>query len=329
WYFDLKDETGVIHAAMFRQQNARVKFAPQEGMEVLARGAVGVYAKRSELQVVVRDLRPVGVGALALAFDQMRRRLEAEGLFAPERKRPLPRFPQRIGVVTSLSGAVLRDIVRTAKRRNPAARLLIADARVQGDEAAASLVAALRRLERADVDVIVVARGGGALENLWAFNEETLVRAVAACRVPIVSAVGHETDYTLCDFAADARASTPTAAAELLAPDAGALLDAIGEAESRLVRALEDLVPAFQQEVDDALSRMAKALSSRVGREADLLAQRAARLDALSPLAVLGRGYAIATREGKVLRSPADAPPGSRITVKLRDGDLPARVEER
>ncbi len=327
WYFDLKDEGALLHAAMFRADNGRLKWQPEDGAEVLARGRVAIYSSRSELQVVVKDLRPVGVGALALAFEQLRRRLEAEGLFAPERKRPIPQFPSRIGVVTSLSGAVLRDVARTAARRFPAARLLVADARVQGEGAAESVARGIERLNaRGHVDAIIVARGGGSMEDLWAFNEERVVRAVAASAAPVVSAVGHETDFTLCDFAADLRASTPTAAAEALTPDAGELLAWVGESEARLVRALEDLVPDLQQGLDERVERAAAAMRRRVAREADLLAQRAGRLESLSPLAVLARGYAVAKREGRLVREVADAPPGSEVEVVLRDGALWGKV---
>jgi exodeoxyribonuclease VII large subunit len=327
WYFDLKDEGALLHVAMFRADNARVKWQPENGQEVLARGKVGIYAARSDLQLVVKDLRPVGVGPLQLAFEQVRRRLEAEGLFAPERKRPVPRFPARIGLVTSLSGAVLRDVVRTATRRFPAARLLVAGARVQGEGAAESVARGIERLNaHGGVDVIVVARGGGSMEDLWCFNEERVVRAVAASAAPVVSAVGHETDFTLCDFAADLRASTPTAAAETLSPDAGDLLAWTAEQEARLVRALQDLVPDLQQGLDERLERAEAAMRRRVAREGDLLAQRAGRLQSLSPLAVLARGYAVARREGTIVRGVADAPPGSEIEVVLRDGTLTGKV---
>lgn len=327
WYFDLKDEDGVLNAAMFRADNARMRFEPEIGMEVLARGRVAIYASRSSLQIVVKDLRPVGVGPLQLAFEQIRRKLDAEGLFAPERKRAVPTLPERIGVVTSLNAAVLRDVVRTAQRRHPAARLLVVDARVQGEGAAESIARGIERLDASGlVDVIVVARGGGSMEDLWAFNEERVVRAVAACKTPVVSAVGHETDFTLCDFAADLRMSTPTAAAERLTPDAGALLQHLADAEARLVRALQGVVPVLQQDVDDALERAASALRRRLVQEQDLLAHRAARLDSLSPLGVLARGYSVVRRDGRVVRRVADAPEGSDVEIRLRDGALGARV---
>lgn len=327
WYFRLKDERNVLDAAMFRAANARVRFRPEEGMEVLARGRLGVYGARSSLQVVVEELRPVGVGPLALAFEQTKRRLEAEGLFRDERKRPIPPYPATLGVVTSLQGAVLRDVVRTARRRFPAVRILVAGARVQGAGAAEEVARGIERLNQdGSPDVLIVARGGGSQEELWAFNEERLVRAVAASRIPVISAVGHETDFTLCDFAADLRASTPTAAAERASPDGAALRDRFLEDEHRLARALQALIPGLRQDVDGAATRAGAALRRRVAAEGALLAQRAARLEALSPLGVLARGYAVALRDGRVVREPADAPVGSDVEVRLAKGKVQARV---
>lgn len=327
WYFRLKDEKNVLDAAMFRSSNARVRFRPEEGMEVLARGKLGVYGARSTLQIVVEDLRPVGVGPLQLAFEQTKRRLEAEGLFREERKRPIPAYPGTIGVVTSLQGAVLRDVVRTARRRFPAVHLLVAGARVQGAGAADEVARGIQRLnQEGSSDVIIVARGGGSAEELWTFNEEAVVRAVVASRIPVISAVGHETDVTLCDFAADLRASTPTAAAERASPDGHALRERLMEDERRLARALEALIPGLRQDVDVAVTRAEAAMRRRVAKERELLAHRAARLDALSPLAVLSRGYAVALRDGKVVRSPDDAPVGSEVEVKLAKGRLEAKV---
>ena len=327
WYFRLKDERSVLDAAMFRGANARVRFRPEEGMEVLARGKLGVYGARSSLQVVVEELRPVGVGPLQLAFEQLKARLEAEGLFREERKRPIPRYPGTIGVVTSLQGAVLRDVVRTAKRRFPALHVLVAGARVQGAGAAEEVARGIERLNReGSSDVIVVARGGGSQEELWAFNEEAVVRAVAGSRIPVISAVGHETDFTLCDFAADLRASTPTAAAERASPDGRLLRERLVEDEHRLARALAALIPGLRQDVDDGLTRAEAALRRRVAQEQEVLAHRAARLQALSPLGVLSRGYAVALRDGKVVRSPEDAPVGSEVEVRLAKGKLEAKV---
>jgi exodeoxyribonuclease VII large subunit len=329
WYFDLKDEKSILKGAMFRGSNFRVKFRPEEGMEVLARGRVSVYPERAQLQIVVQEIRPVGVGGLALAFEQLKARLAAEGLFDETRKRALPRFARTIGIVTSLNAAALRDMVHVATRRNPAVRLLVCDARVQGEGAADEVARGIARLNaRDDVDVIIVGRGGGSIEDLWAFNEEAVVRAVAGSRIPVVSAVGHETDFTLCDFAADHRAATPSAAAETLVPEAAAILEWLDDQRARLQGALARLVPDTRRHVDERMERMEGAMRRLVDHERELLAARAARLDALSPLGVLARGYAVVQREGRVVRAVADAPTGADVTIILRNGRLRATVRE-
>ena len=330
WYFDLKDGTALLNAAMFRGANQRVRFEPQDGMEVLVRGKVSVYAGRSAVQVVAEEIRPVGVGELALRFEQLKRRLEAEGLFDPRRKREIPPYPRRVGIVTSLQAAALRDIVRVATERHPGIQLLVCNARVQGEGAAQEIARAVARLNAdATCDVLIVGRGGGSVEDLWAFNEEAVVRAVAASAIPVVSAVGHESDVTLCDLAADLRAATPSNAAELVVPDAESILDALDDHESRALAALDRLVPDLRQRVDDLAERAGEAVKRGHAREKDLLAAQAARLHALSPLAVLARGYAVARRDGRVLRTVDDAPPGSRVEVVLKDGRLDATVDAR
>lgn len=327
WYFDLKDEGAVVACCMWAGENRRVKFTPEAGMQVLARGRVAVYPAQGRMQFYVGELQPVGKGALQLAFEQVKARLQADGLFDEARKRAIPQHPRTIGVVTSLQGAVLRDIVRTATRRNPAARILVVGSRVQGEGAAADVARGIERLNaEGSADVLIVGRGGGSMEDLWCFNEEVLVRAVAASRIPIISAVGHETDWSLCDLAADFRASTPTAAAERAAPDAAALLDRVAACERRMTRALADVVPTLRQDVDDRMDRAASALRRTLDAEKELLTERVARLHALSPLGVLARGYAVVLKDGKVVRAPADAPIGTTVEVKLHGGKLEAKV---
>lgn len=328
WYITLKDDAAVLHCTMWRTANARVKFLPEEGMEVLVRGRVNVYAARSALQLAAEEIRPVGAGALQLAFEQLKRKLAAEGLFDAARKRELPEFPATVGIVTSLQAAALRDLIRVATTRNPAIRLLVADARVQGEGAAAEIAAAIGRLN-ADgrCDVLIVGRGGGSVEDLWAFNEEAVVRAICASRIPIVSAVGHETDTTLADFAADVRAPTPSAAAELVVPDAEAALQYLSDADERMRAALERLVPELRQRLDELHARGADAVKRALSRERDLLAARAAQLDALSPLAVLSRGYAVARAEGKLVTSVDDVAPGVALDVVVKDGTIETNVK--
>lgn len=331
WYFALKDERAVLPAVMWASVNVRYEFRPEDGMEVLARGRLDVYGERGAVQLYVEELRPVGAGELAIRFDQLRRKLEAEGLFAPQRKREIPRHPRAIGIVTSLHGAALRDMVRVATARHPGVRLVVANARVQGDGAAEDIVLALARLNgRKDIEVIIVGRGGGSVEDLWAFNEEPVVRAVARSRIPVVSAVGHETDVTLCDFAADLRAATPSNACELVVPDARALRDSLHDAERRMASALERLVPDMRQKVDDLERRATEGVRRIVATRRELLQRDAARLDALSPLAVLARGYAVVKKpDGHTLRRIADAKDGDDVTITLRDGDVDAKVTGR
>ncbi|HET6403214.1 MAG TPA: exodeoxyribonuclease VII large subunit [Candidatus Thermoplasmatota archaeon] len=331
WYFTLKDEGAVLPAVMWRSANGRVKFRPEEGMEVLVRGRIDLYAARGAVQLVAEELRPVGAGELAVRFEQLRRKLEGEGLFATQRKRPLPRFPRTVGIVTSLHAAALRDMLRVATARHPGVRLLVANARVQGEGAAEEIAAAIGRMNaRDDVDVLIVGRGGGSAEDLWAFNEEVVVRAVAASRIPVVSAVGHETDYTLCDFAADLRAATPSNACEIVVPDAHALRRQLDECDARMRAALGRLVPDLRQRIDELERRAGDGVRRTLSKERDLLAAHAARLDALSPLAVLARGYAVARKpDGRAVRSVADVREGDDVRITLRDGDVQTKVTGR
>ncbi|MFA5861489.1 MAG: exodeoxyribonuclease VII large subunit [Candidatus Thermoplasmatota archaeon] len=327
WYFDLKDENAVLNVAMFAGSNRLMRFRPEDGMEVLVRGKVAVYSARSTLQIVAKDMRPVGAGALQVAFEQLKRRLAAEGLFDQSRKRSLPQYPRRVGVVTSLGAAALRDIIRVAVERNPGIQLLISPARVQGDGAASEIANAISRLNATDCEVMIVGRGGGSIEDLWAFNEEVVVRAIAASHMPVVSAVGHETDFTLSDLAADLRAATPSNAAEIIVPDADEIVANLDDADARMAGVLERLVPDLRQRLDDLASRSHEGVKRAILRERELLAVNVARLDALSPLATLARGFSVVKgADGKVVRSYTKAPAGAGITVHLADGSLDAKV---
>jgi exodeoxyribonuclease VII large subunit len=276
-YFTLKDADGQLRAALFRNAARRVPFELEDGLEVLAYGDATVYEARGELQLVVRQLEPRGQGALQLALEQLRRRLEAEGLFDPERKRPLPERPRCVGVVTSARGAAFRDVLHVAKRRFPAARIVLSTTRVQGEGASDEIARALDRLvARDEVEVVLLVRGGGSLEDLWAFNEEPVVRAIVRSPVPVVSGVGHETDFTLADAAADARAATPSAAAALALPDRAALRDDLAARMERLVAAVRlelERTRARLERESDALKTLAP--SAR-------LAHRRTRLEAAS-----------------------------------------------
>jgi exodeoxyribonuclease VII large subunit len=351
-YFTLKDDGAQLRAALFRSVARRLPFEPADGLEVLAYGELSVFDARGDLQLLVRQLEPRGQGALQLAFEQLRARLEAEGLFDAALKRPLPPHPRCVGVVTSPTGAAIQDVIRVARQRSPATPLLLAPARVQGAGAEEELVAALGALAaRPDVDVILLVRGGGSLEDLWPFNGERLARALRACPVPVVSGVGHEVDVTIADLVADARAPTPSAAAALVLPDRESLalrlqrdlrrlLSAaarrLERADARLVAARERLrlasplarLTAQAARLDAAQRGLERAARLRVERGEGRLAALAARLDALSPLAVLGRGYALVRRadSGAILRRAAEVEPGDALDVRLAEGSVAAVV---
>ena len=351
-YFTLKDEAGQIRAALFRGNASRLRFDLEEGLEVVVEAEVSIYAARGDLQLIVRSVEPRGVGALQLAFEQLRKRLKAAGLFEPARKQPLPAFPRRVGVVTSPTSAALRDVLKVASRRFPATPLLISPTLVQGEEAPAQVARAIARVaEVPEIDLILVVRGGGSLEDLWAFNTEVVAKAIAACPVPIMTGVGHETDVTIADEVADARAPTPSAAVIQGLPDRAALAEQLRRDRRRMVTAiegevdsararvasLEGLLEAHSPQGQVALGR-ARQARARAAAEAamrDLLQRRqrrfatlAARLDALSPLAVLGRGYAIVHRaeDGSIVRRAADVSEGDALDLRLAEGIVRARV---
>jgi exodeoxyribonuclease VII large subunit len=351
-YFTLKDAGAQIGCVMWRNVAQLQDYLPVGGDLVLAHGRVGVYEASGRYQLYVDQLQAAGVGHLYQQLELLKARLEAEGLFAPERKRPLPSFPRCIGVVTSPTAAALRDILNVLGRRYPLAQVLVAPTQVQGDAAPPQIVAALQALnERQDVDVIVVARGGGSLEDLWAFNDERVARAVAASRIPIICGVGHETDYSLADFAADVRAPTPSAAAELVAPDreelraqvggrsaelANTLRGAVEQWRWRLIeqmRALRHLSPETQvtqarQRVDDMLSRTEAAVRHDLTLRHERLGGLMGRLAGISPLRTLERGYAIVRHRttATVVHSVEQVAPGDALSIHVTDGDFEAEV---
>jgi exodeoxyribonuclease VII large subunit len=393
-YFALKDADASLDCVLFSREAGRLKFTLEEGMAVRCRGRLTLYEARGKFQMTVTAVEPTGAGALALAFEQLKQRLGAEGLFDPARKRPLPFLPRRIGVVTSPSGAVIRDIVHVAHRRFPVP-ILLAPTPVQGEGAALGIAAGIRRLEAiADVDVIIVARGGGSLEDLWAFNEEPVARAIHACRVPVISAVGHETDFTIADFVADLRAPTPSAAAEHVVPVRESLAEDVRLLRRRASRALVEtarrarhelerargrlgdprrLLDERRQRLDDQVERGRRVLVRRlaaaradlrgvevrlhrahphrriaeqrhalaamrhrleVAMQPALVRRRHAieaaggKLEALSPMRVLERGFSLTQRaDGHVVTSAADVQAGETITVRVHDGGIDATVE--
>jgi len=392
WYFSLKDDASSLRCASFRMQNRMIRFVPEDGLHVIARGRLSVYDVRGEYQLLVEHLEPVGAGALQLALEQLKKRLADDGLFSAERKRPLPILPRCIGVVTSPTGAAIRDILRVLKRRNEAVSVMIAPVRVQGDGAASEIARALRLLNsRTEVDAIIVGRGGGSTEDLSSFNEEAVARAIYNSRVPVISAVGHEMDVTIADLVADLRASTPSAAAEMvasvryemcarvagLAEDARkavryrllALRTRLADLESsRSFLRVQSVVSALAQRIDDAAYSMESALEAAlkarrarhnalalrlsdtdlrrtmvahrsrlvdlsrelqtgaqtmIDRRNERISLAAGKLDSLSPLGVLARGYAIAfDGEGRVIKRASDVNSGERVRVRVSDGDM-------
>jgi len=398
-YFTLKDGASQIKAVMFRSAVRYLKFKPEDGIKVVARGKVSVYDPKGEYQIICEHIEPKGLGSLQQAFEQLKKKLAAEGLFDPARKRPLPALPRQIGLVTSLDGAALRDIVRVLRRRYPNAHLVISPTRVQGEGAGREIAHAIRKVERLEaVDVIILARGGGSLEDLWAFNEEVLARVIAACPVPIISGIGHETDFTIADFVADLRAPTPSAAAELVVRAKDEFFAHIGRIGERLDAAMHhrlrrmetrlhvlearpgyagfegriavrgrhvsELAAALRQRVSQGVAKRGRRhellrrsldqfdprhrlgavrtqLVARDGRLQAAVRRRvtiaqgrigalAARIDGLSPLAVLGRGYSVTwdASRTRIIRDASSVSPGDRISVTLERGALEATVDK-
>ena len=352
-YFTLKDEGAQISAVVWRNTAARFRFELHDGLQVVVNGSVEVYAPRGSYQVIVRQLIPQGVGALELAFRQMHAKLEAEGLFNPVRKRPIPRFPKRIALVTSPTGAAVRDMIQVITRRWQASDIIIVPVKVQGEGAAEEIATALRNVHRlTDVDVVICGRGGGSLEDLWAFNEEVVARAIAACRLPVISAVGHEIDVTIADLVADVRALTPSEAGERVVPDHAEVTRALDNLRQRLVSGLRNRAVKARLQLDGLASRrviarpfqrvhdeftrldeldvrLRRAVRQRAVASKQQLDLAAATLDALSPLKVLGRGYSITRRAetGDLVTASDQLAIGDRITTILAAGQLTSRVE--
>lgn len=352
-YFSLKDAGSRLRCVMFRSQCRGLRFSPADGLEVLAYGSVSVYERGGEYQLYVEALEPAGLGALYLAFVQLREKLAREGLFDQARKRPLPPYPKRIILVTSPTGAAVRDMIKILRQRRPGLDILVVPVLVQGPEAAASIAAGLAAASRQEADLVIVGRGGGSPEELQPFNEEIVARAIAACRHPVVSAVGHEIDVTIADFAADVRAATPSAAAETAVPDDRAVRANLAGLTRRLAAlyrrrlaveraALARLAakPALirpdrllagpRQRLDETRSEMARAARTMLARARQDLAACAGRLGAVSPLATLGRGYSVCLGpDGRAVREAAQVDRGETVRVLLHRGRLDCLVQER
>ena len=353
-YFTMKDAEGALRCVMFRGSASKLAFRPEDGMKVVAGGRVSVFPRDGAYQLYVSSLIPHGIGDLHVAFEQLKEKLEREGLFDESNKKPIPRFPERIALITSGSGAAVRDMIRVLGTRYPLAKVIVMPVRVQGVEAPPEIVGALRYANRHQVaDVIITGRGGGSIEDLWAFNDERVARAIHASEIPVISAVGHEPDVTIADYVADLRAATPSNAAELCVPHVDELGETLDSNESRMTNALRRRLEFYRQRLVDMGQKpvMASPLAyiaqkrqvvEHMGARLGGVSQRlmsgkrekyvrlAATLDALSPLKVLGRGYSVVKREdGQVLRRAQDVEIGEKISIALREGTLECTVEER
>jgi len=331
WYFSLKDEDSQISAVCFRGMNQFIKFRPENGMEVICCGQVSVYEKQGVYQLNVRYIEPKGVGAQALALEQLKERLLAEGLFAQERKRPLPFLPQKIGVVTSPTGAAIRDILKVLGRRFPNLLILISPTRVQGEEAPKDIVKALRRLYQiAELDLIIVARGGGSKEDLWAFNEEIVAREIYNSPVPVISAVGHEIDITISDLVADLRASTPSMAAEIAVREKSKLIQELNDLRERTVFGLKRLVEFYAKDISRIQSELGRFIRIKLDASVSELRALSGKLDALSPLNVLERGYSITYKLPlmAVIKESKELKTGDKVSVRFHEGKARCLVED-
>lgn len=351
-YFTLKDAGGALRCVMFRSSAAHLRFRPENGMKVLAMGRITVFPRAGAYQLYCNDLTPDGVGDLYVAFEQLKAKLSAEGLFDARYKKPLPPFPHRIAIITSGAGAAIMDMLRILGKRYPLSKVVILPVRVQGQEAPAEIAGAIRYANKYQVaDVIITGRGGGSMEDLWAFNDERVARMIYASEIPVVSAVGHEPDVTISDFVADRRAATPSNAAEIVAPDQQELRQRLDAMQLRMLQSLQKQLQVDRRQVQllsqarvlqDPMNyvlerrtrlaqlqkQLASAMRQRLAADRERFAKRAAALDAMSPLKVLGRGYALVKNGQKLVKSTNDAKPGDRLTLQLSDGTLPAIVAQ-
>ena len=352
-YFTLKDDSAAVRAVMFNSSAKRLKFMPEDGMKVIARGRVSVYEASGQYQLYVDDMQPDGVGALNLAYEQLKEKLQKEGFFSELHKKPLPPYPEKVGVITSPTGAAVRDIINVLGRRFPYAEIVFCPVLVQGDVAHLQLIDAanLFNSERA-ADVIIIGRGGGSIEDLWEFNDEGLARAVYNSEIPVISAVGHETDFTICDFVADMRAPTPSAAAELAVPDANELQYALSALKNRMflnvssgiadrrsrleyltskgaLKSPDEMLSNRSQRLDTAFSKMLSSYENRIGGKKVEFISAATALSKLDPMSVLMRGFAfVSDKSGKNVYSSQALAKGDKINVRFHDGSAVCEVKE-
>ena len=345
-------KSSAIKAVMFKTANMRLRFMPENSMNVIIRGRVAVFERDGQYQLYIDDMQPDGTGALSLAFEQLKEKLSKEGLFDAERKKQIPAYPERVGVVTSPTGAAVRDIINVISRRFPLAEIVLCPVAVQGDYAAPQIKNAIELFNKEKAaDVLIVGRGGGSVEELWAFNEEIVARAVAASEIPVISAVGHETDFTICDFVADLRAPTPSAAAELAVPDfyqqkemlmnyyrriLSSTADRIGYEKARLELnkskilrlSPQNYIDSLRIRCDRAVMAMDSAVKNEMAEKSKELSSLCAKLDAMSPLKILARGYSVASRQGRIITDIGDVEKGDMINVRVSGGDIECEVTQ-
>ena len=346
-YITLKDAGGVLKAVMFKGAASTLTFVPDNGMKVVARGKISVYEPGGTYQLYINEMTPDGLGELYVAYEKLKKKLEDEGLFDDSHKKPIPKYPKKVGVITATTGAAIRDIINVITRRYPKCEIVIYPSLVQGPGAAANVAEGIAYFNKTgEVDTIIAGRGGGSIEDLWAFNEEIVARAVYDSKIPIISAVGHETDFTICDFVADLRAPTPSAAAELAVPDYNELLARLTTYRTRIInstlgliktkRALisrlsvstpKRIIDEHRQRIDHLFTKMENATVLSISKKREQFSKACAKLDAMSPLSVLSRGYSVAEADGKMIKSAKDLSSGDDFTLRFTDGSLDCRVK--
>lgn len=346
-YITLKDAGGVLKAVMFKGAASTLTFVPDNGMKVVARGKISVYEPGGTYQLYINEMTPDGLGELYVAYEKLKKKLEDEGLFDDSHKKPIPKYPKKVGVITATTGAAIRDIINVITRRYPKCEIVIYPSLVQGPGAAANVAEGIAYFNQTgEIDTIIAGRGGGSIEDLWAFNEEIVARAVYDSKIPIISAVGHETDFTICDFVADLRAPTPSAAAELAVPDYNELLARLTTYRTRIInstlgliktkRALisrlsvstpKRIIDEHRQRIDHLFTKMENATVLSISKKREQFSKACAKLDAMSPLSVLSRGYSVAEADGKMIKSAKDLSSGDDFTLRFTDGSLDCRVK--
>lgn len=352
YYFSLKDSGGVLRCVMFKSAVEKLRFNPENGMRVIIRGRISVYERDGQYQLYVQEMQPDGIGALQIAYEQLKERLQKAGIFDNEYKKEIPKYPSKVGVITSPTGAAVRDIMSILARRYPLAEVVFYPVQVQGDGAEQQLINAIEYIDaKKAADVIIIGRGGGSIEDLWAFNSEKLAIAIFKCEIPVISAVGHETDFTICDFVADLRAPTPSAAAELAVPDLSELimhlknliinltnnyLKIIDDKKDKLTELIShrsikyplELIDIRRQDLDNYTKRLMDAYNTKIKTSVSEYKNIISKLDALSPLKVLARGYAIVQSDNKIIKSVKEAEKDDQINVRLSDGNMKCIINE-